>query len=113
MPGPYFTPEEVAGLQPALMDRLVEARKLAMTPFVITSGYRTPERNAIVGGAPNSAHTRGLAVDLSAHDSVTRFKIVKSLFDAGFTRIVLYAGDGHIHVDCDDTLPQGVLVVKP
>lgn len=110
---PYFTPEEAAGLQPEFVARLVEARKLAMTPFVITSGYRTPEHNAAVGGVPNSAHVRGLAVDLSAHDSVTRFKIVKALLDAGFTRVVLYASDGHIHVDDDASLPQGVLVVKP
>ena len=110
---PYFTDDEIEGLAPALVERLSAARKLAMVPFVITSGYRSPERNAAVGGGDNSAHLRGFAVDLSAHDSVSRFKIVKALFDAGFTRVVLYASDGHVHVDCDDTLPQGVLVVKP
>jgi len=102
MPGPYFSDEEIAGLAPALVERLVEARKLAMTPFVITEGLAK-------GGShvANTAHARGLAVDIRAHDSVTRFKIVKALLDAGFARVGVY--DKHIHADVDAGLPQGVL----
>lgn len=98
----YFTDEETAGLQPALVERLVEARHRAMTPFTITEGLA-------VGGShvANTAHARGLAVDIRAHDSVTRFKIAKALLDAGFARIGVY--DKHIHADVDPSLPQGVL----
>ena len=32
-------------------------------PINITSGFRTPEFNRAIGGASNSAHLRGLAVD--------------------------------------------------
>lgn len=32
-------------------------------PIMVTSGYRSPEVNALVGGAPTSAHTKGWAVD--------------------------------------------------
>jgi zinc D-Ala-D-Ala carboxypeptidase len=101
---PYFTDAEVAGLAPALVERLVDARKRAMVPFVITEGLAS-------GGShvPNSAHGRGLAVDLRAHDSVTRFKMVKALLDAGFARVGVY--DKHVHADVDDSLPQGVLWV--
>lgn len=33
-------------------------------PVVINSGYRCPEHNAKIGGAPNSRHLHGDAVDL-------------------------------------------------
>jgi len=101
---PYFTESEVSGLAPALVERLVEARKLAMTPFVITEG-------PAAGGShvANTAHARGLAVDLRCHDSISRFKIVKALLDAGFARVGVY--DKHVHADVDDSLPQGVLWV--
>lgn len=104
MTKPYFTEAEVAGLEPALVLRLMEARKLAMVPFVITEGRAT-------GGShvANTAHARGLAVDIRAHDSVTRFKMVRALLDAGFTRIGVY--DKHVHADVDDSLPQGVIWV--
>jgi len=99
---PYFTDDEIAGLSPALVERLVEARKLAMTPFVITEG-------SAAGGphVANTAHARGLAVDLRCHDSVSRYKIVKAIFDSSFPRIGLY--DRHLHLDTDPSLPQGVL----
>lgn len=33
-------------------------------PVIINSGYRTPERNAKVGGAKYSYHMRGMAADI-------------------------------------------------
>ena len=109
----FFTDSEISGLQPRLVELLNLARGIAHTPFVITSGFRTPEHNMEIGGASNSAHLRGLAVDLRVTDSNTRFKIVSALLEIGFRRIVVYASDGHLHVDCDPTLPQDVFVVKP
>jgi zinc D-Ala-D-Ala carboxypeptidase len=34
-------------------------------PIVISSGYRSPDLNKAVGGAPNSAHVLGWAADLT------------------------------------------------
>lgn len=36
------------------------------TPIVVSSGYRSPNLNKAVGGAQNSAHLLGLAVDFTA-----------------------------------------------
>lgn len=36
--------------------------------LTITSIYRTPEHNAAIGGAPNSWHTKGYAVDFVPND---------------------------------------------
>lgn len=36
-------------------------------PIVITSGYRTPERNKQIGGAKNSQHIHGRAADIKSH----------------------------------------------
>ena len=41
-------------------------RDILGCPINISSGYRSPEVNARVGGAANSAHTKGLAVDFTA-----------------------------------------------
>lgn len=109
----WFDEAEVKGLNPNLIRMLDRARGLAKVPFIITSGVRTREENELAGGAPNSAHLRGLAVDLRCHNSWTRFRMVPALYMAGFRRMVLYAGDGHIHVDADAELEQDVMVVKP
>ena len=43
--------------------KLEEVRALLGRPMMISSGYRSPEINAAVGGATNSAHMFGYAVD--------------------------------------------------
>jgi len=49
-----------------LADTLQYLRDQLGTPIVVTSGYRSPEVNALVGGADISHHTRGLAADIIA-----------------------------------------------
>jgi uncharacterized protein YcbK (DUF882 family) len=87
-----------------LLRRLDTARALAGIPFVITSDYRSEAHNEAVGGSPDSAHMKGLAVDLSCPDSHTRFIMIDGLRTAGFRRIGL--GANFIHVDIDDSKPD-------
>jgi zinc D-Ala-D-Ala carboxypeptidase len=48
-------------------------------PILISSGYRSPQVNAAVGGSKNSAHMSGLAVDFSCPGFGTPKAICKKL----------------------------------
>ena len=85
---------------------LDEAREFAGIPFIINSAYRSPEHPLSIKN-PSSSHIKGLAVDIKATDSVTRFKIVKALIEVGFTRIGI--ADTFIHVDLDLDKTQNVI----
>ena len=60
-----------------LAQRLQVIRDLTGCPIMIHSGYRAPERNKSVGGASQSLHLKGLAVDISAkgmsHSALQKF----------------------------------------
>ena len=48
-----------------LTDRLLDPIREAWgRPLIVTSGYRSPELNKVVGGVANSQHLQGLAADL-------------------------------------------------
>lgn len=96
----YFKPEEIVGLDPRLVEMLDKAREIAGVPFVITSGLRSAEHNAEVGGVKNSSHLLGLAVDLKVRDTNSGGKMLLALAAVGFKRFGFY-GDNHIHVDID------------
>ena len=57
-------PEAVAELQRLVTLILQPLRDRIARPIVVLSGYRSPEVNAAVGGAKNSAHMRGQAADI-------------------------------------------------
>ncbi len=85
---------------------LDEAREFAGIPFIINSAYRSPEHPLSIKN-PSSSHIKGLAVDIKATDSTTRFKIVKALVEVGFKRIGI--ADTFIHVDLDLDKTQNVI----
>lgn len=93
----YFSDEEIKGLQGNLPAMLDMARGIAGVPFRLTS---------TTGGqhATNSAHYKGLAVDIGLghiaegfERNTVRWAILKGLFAAGFQRIEVCPA--HIHVD--------------
>lgn len=95
----HFSEAETKGLSPNLVGMLDTAREAAGIPFVITSGYRDPEHNQGVGGVKESAHTKGLAVDIRAPNNQIGKIIAFGLGVAGFKRFIAYSA--HIHVDID------------
>lgn len=93
-----------------LVDRLEHARELYGQPIRVNSGCRCRAHNKAVGGVSGSAHLSGQAGDLSCISSTNRFKLINSLYGAGFRRIKVYKR--WIHVDVDKTKPQDVLIVE-
>ncbi len=90
-----------------LIDMLDKAKEIANVPFVINSGYRCKSHNKSVGGSLTSSHTSGLAVDIRANTSRSRFIILNALVMAGFNRIGIYKT--FIHVDIDMSKDERVM----
>lgn len=85
------------------------ARSESGIPYRVSSGYRTAPHNQKVGGAPKSAHLKGLAADISCHDPINRWYILSGLFQAGFRRIEVTPD--HVHVDSMED-PAPVFLLK-
>ena len=66
----------------------------------ITGRGRTPERNAEVGGVPNSMHLDDMARDIRLPKGMSAKAFRAALEDAGIphTEFVANYGDGHVHV---------------
>jgi len=65
----------------------------------VTSGHRSPLKNASVGGARNSQHLSGRALDISVRGMPTeeRIRLIRIASSLGFTGIGVY--ENSIHVD--------------
>lgn len=92
-------PNSGVNMDSGFLSKLEVAREYAAIPFIITSGYRSQEHNAKVGGVPGSSHTKGYAADIAVKSSRDRYIIIKALIDAGFNRIGV--AESFIHVDND------------
>jgi hypothetical protein len=90
-----------------LVDKLSRARIIADISFRLSSACRNEEQNKDAGGSATSSHLKGLAVDISCIHSGSRFKIVRALIQAGFTRIGI--SKTFIHVDIDSSKPQNLI----
>ena len=88
------------------LSKLDEAREFAGIPFIINSAYRSPKHPLSIKN-PTSSHIKGLAVDIKATDSSTRFKVIEALVSVGFTRLGI--ADTFIHVDWDFDKSQEVI----
>lgn len=68
------------------------------TKCCITSGYRHPFYNKEIGGATNSPHQYGTALDIYVGNVEEQLKWAKEASNL-FTRVGIYPVSDHIHVD--------------
>ena len=71
--------EEVANLKELVVNVLQPAREIFGKPITVTSGFRSKAVNAHVGGATNSQHVKGEAVDVVCDDNSELFDIIRQL----------------------------------
>jgi hypothetical protein len=88
-------------VQPEVWTKLtIVARRMSKT-FTINSGYRSPQYNDQVGGAKNSSHKSGLAIDVSmsgmSDEDIRKF--IRTASQEGFMGVAYYSGSNFVHLD--------------
>ena len=73
-------------MSPTTMGKLVELRRALGEPLGLNSAWRSVSKNTKAGGAKNSPHLYGKAVDLRVHGD-TAFRVVTMAEQFGFTGI--------------------------
>lgn len=73
------------------------AAQLARLYGVVTSTHRSPERNRLVGGVPNSHHLTGRAIDIARARGVTHRQVEAALRSAGYHLIESLDEGDHSH----------------
>lgn len=106
----FDSPDDIGSgeiMKEQFLRRLQTAREISGVSYDITSGVRTPFWNRKVGGARDSSHITGWAVDIRVTSSRNRYLILNGLIEAGFTRIGI--GENFIHVDADPNKIEEVI----
>ena len=85
------------------LDKLDALREHCGFPFVITSGYRSPDHPLEARKEIPGTHAQGIAADIKITNSAHRYTIIREALAHGFTGLGV-AGD-FIHVDTRGTVP--------
>jgi hypothetical protein len=72
-------PHEISDAIVHTANKMDEVREILGSAILVTSWYRSPEVNALVGGSKNSAHMAGLAVDFISPRYGTPYQVCKAL----------------------------------
>ena len=87
-------------VKPQVVTNLEQVSQEVGYQLQVTSGYRSPEYNARVGGAKNSQHVQGNATDIvqSGLTVEQRQAFISAAIDAGFTAIGVYNTFTHVDI---------------
>lgn len=85
-----------------LVDNVLDPiRDKFCAPVIITSGYRCPQVNKLVGGANNSQHMSGCAADfhIKGFTYLMMRQVFLNIYDTmDFDQLIYYRGKNIIHV---------------
>ena len=100
------TREHLGNIEKLLAPGLEKTRAiLDGRAIVITSAYRNPKINKIVGGTPTSAHPKGYAADLRVA-GLTHFQVARTLAASNlkFDQLILEISRNIVHLSFDPRL---------
>ena len=81
-----------------LVKRLLQPLRIAYAgPIAITSGYRSPEVNRLVGGVPSSQHVKGEAADCYVPDPEVLLNVLR-FCQLPFDQAILYKRKKFLHL---------------
>jgi zinc D-Ala-D-Ala carboxypeptidase len=103
-------PEHLKSIMTLLVPGLEAARTiLENRAIVITSAYRNPRVNKLVGGTPTSAHPRGFAADIRV-SGLTHFQVARLLAASRirFDQLILEISRNIVHLSFDPRLRMQV-----
>lgn len=90
-----------AKLEALIVNCLDPIRRIYGRPIIVSSGYRCPQLNALVGGVSDSQHTKGEAADLVPASGGSLAGIVRAVVQFGnFDQLILEQSGGSkwVHV---------------
>jgi zinc D-Ala-D-Ala carboxypeptidase len=92
---------------PDFLQKLDALREVCGFPFIVTSGYRSPnhsiEAAKIFSGKPAGTHAQGIAADIKVVGGAQRMAIIRNASIMGFNGIGV--AKGFVHVDTRETTP--------
>lgn len=87
-------------------------RTLLCAPIIISSGYRSPALNKSIGGASNSQHMKGEAVDFICPGYGSPLKICKAIVASGIKFDQLIQEGKWVHISFSDANRREVLTAN-
>ncbi len=104
------TPEACQNLK-HLVANVLDPLREKVGPVIITSGYRSPEVNAAVGGSNSSQHMSGNAVDVRGV-TASNEDIVEALSQLPVDQVITYYDSGHVHISSKSSGNRGEFLYK-
>ena len=93
-----------------LVDNVLDpVRDVVNAPIIITSGYRCPQVNRLVGGVDNSQHMSGCAADfhVKGYNHSMMYEVFLYIFNTlEFDQLIFYRSKNIIHVSYVENCPR-------
>lgn len=93
-----------------LVDNILDpVRDMVNTPIIITSGYRCPQVNRLVGGVDNSQHMLGCAADfhVMGFTPSMMYEVFLYIFNTlEYDQLIYYRRKNIIHVSYVENCPR-------